>query len=154
MLKVTLQIYFICLHINVSCHVCNAVLFSVKRACRDTPGAPWLQTWRLIDLTNASSPWNERYVEIGSKMEVYESYFPARWKGRLYFFPFFVLSVAWACWIENIWVLFIGFQDTLGIEQGRGAIVVTSEKEVKKPSNLFLSVFLFLYQTLQIEHSR
>lgn len=44
------------------------------------------------------------------------------------FFPFFELSVAGACWIENIWVLFIGFLDTLGIDQGRGAIVVTSEK--------------------------
>lgn len=31
-----------------------------------------------MDLTKASSLRNERYVEIGSKMEVYESYFLAR----------------------------------------------------------------------------
>lgn len=74
-------------------------------------------------------------------------------KALFFFFSFFVLSVAWVCWIENIWVLFIGFQDTLGIEQGRGAIVVTSEKE-KKISNLFLSVFLLLHQSLWIENNR
>lgn len=67
--------------------------------------------------------------------------------GFIFFFLFFVLSVTWVCWTENIWVLFIGFQDTLGIEQGRGAIVVTSEKEEKKISNLFLSGFFFLHQS-------
>lgn len=59
-------------------------------------------------------------------------------KGDL-FFSFFGLSVAW--------VLFIGFQDTLGIEQGRGAIVVTSE-EKEKISNLSLSGFFFLHKVL------
>lgn len=58
--------------------------------------------------------------------------------------PTLVLYSVWlrVCGTGNIWVLFIGFQDTLGIEQGRGAIVVTSEKEGKKTQSLSFSIFL------------
>lgn len=59
-------------------------------------------------------------------------------KNRLYIsFFLFLLIAVWVC----IWVLFIGFQDTRGIEQGRGAIVVTSEEGGKKSPISFFQDF-------------
>lgn len=105
---------------RTTCVMCSHLPKGVQmRATQDPP------TGSLVDRPF----WNNRYRESGSKIQGH---------GGHVLFPLLALSVAW--------LLFIGLQDTPGMEQGRGAIVVTSRwkvgKKKKQISNLSFRTFL------------